>query len=356
MRKGATALAAVLCATLPPSLAHCRWWWPPPRSSDPGIKAGPCGSDPFGAAPPTAIQPGQLSLTFLNTVAHSGTPWRIALRREGSGAAASFEDCVLLDHIPGEVSPKTGVPDGLYRVTVTIPDIHCSRCSLQLFNPMTDKITRPSCTFDPARTIGPTGDAPLCGSNYFSCADVAINGTGVGALDAATCAPPASTAADGWPYSALEPLVYSKNEAATWRTVPDQFPTVDTFSGQVGGPTVRVLDTGAAPARFSTQVMPPNAAAVSRVGGRAGGGGGGEGGNGDGRLRTILAASLGGFLGCVLLAVLSRRVWAVSSHGASDGSSEQRTDSNSSAAGNDADHATGSISSAVTNVRETDTI
>ena len=322
-----THLAVLYCA-LSTALAHCRWWWPPPRSSDPGIKAGPCGADPFGST--TLIQPGQLSLTWLNTVAHSGTPWRIALRREGD--APSFEDCVLLNHIPGEAHPKTGVPDGLYRVTVTIPDIQCTRCTLQLFNPMTDKITRPSCTFDPAHTIGPTGDAPTCGSNYFSCADVSINGTGTAPLDATTCASLASAA--GWPYSKLEPLVYNKDEAATWTAVPDEFPTVDSFSQQATGATIRVLGEAGMPAYFSAQAMPRDGDAATTM--RRGRPEGSDGEDGGARLHVILASSLGGVCVCVLLFVLARRsCGSLHQRKRKHNASEQRSDA-FAAAGNNA--------------------
>lgn len=55
-----------------------------------------------------------------------------------------------------------------YRISVNIPDIDCERCSLQVSNPMTDKIPQNTTCTDPDGT---------CFSVYHSCANVAIMGT-----------------------------------------------------------------------------------------------------------------------------------------------------------------------------------
>jgi hypothetical protein len=71
----------------------------------------------------------------------SGAPTRIALSRDGE----DIYDCVLLDHIPANPAsrPSFGQDSTYtqYRITIMIPDVQCERCSLQLVNPMTDKIS-----------------------------------------------------------------------------------------------------------------------------------------------------------------------------------------------------------------------
>jgi hypothetical protein len=56
-----------------------------------------------------------------------------------------------------------------YNVKLIIPDINCPRCSLQLVNPMTDKINRGSCCPYPTGTNN-------CQSVYHSCANIVITG------------------------------------------------------------------------------------------------------------------------------------------------------------------------------------
>jgi len=55
-------------------------------------------------------------------------------------------------------------------VKLIIPNINCTRCSIQIVNPMTDKIPGGSCC------PYPTGDN-FCKSVYHSCANVIIAGT-----------------------------------------------------------------------------------------------------------------------------------------------------------------------------------
>lgn len=80
---------------------------------------------------------------------------------------------VLLDHIPhnDQSDPtafveKTYVP---YKISVNIPDVKCSKCSLQLLYIMTDKSVKcgvPTCYYNPA-------DAACKGSTDVSAATCA---------------------------------------------------------------------------------------------------------------------------------------------------------------------------------------
>jgi len=203
---------------------HFRWKYPVPRSNGDNIKQGPCGpGSTFGETGVTEIKPGKLTITFENTIPHTGAPWRLALASVGADGSqnfiTAFEDCVLLDHIPSETSPQRMT----YRLSVDIPDVSCERCTLQLLNPMTDKITIDSCLYDPANTQGPTGNSPTCGSNYHSCADVKITGTGT--FNVQNCKEPSN-----WPWrtgqpvgngGSAAPLRYHQNEVAEWATDVD---------------------------------------------------------------------------------------------------------------------------------------
>jgi hypothetical protein len=80
-------------------------------------------------------------------------------------------------------------------LTVTIPDVNCPQCTLQLLSPMTDKISSETCTYNPLDATGNSNGQ--CFSNYHSCADVSIAGTG--SMAGANCAALAGGA--GWPFA-----------------------------------------------------------------------------------------------------------------------------------------------------------
>ena len=80
-------------------------------------------------------------------------------------------------------------------MTVTIPDVNCPQCTLQLLSPMTDKISSETCTYNPLDATGNSNGQ--CFSNYHSCADVSIAGTG--SMAGANCAALAGGA--GWPFA-----------------------------------------------------------------------------------------------------------------------------------------------------------
>jgi hypothetical protein len=75
--------------------AHSRWRCPEARSSDTGIKAGPCGdeTDDFDSplllpggddddAAVLEIAPGPMRVTFEESIHHTGAPFRISLSGE----------------------------------------------------------------------------------------------------------------------------------------------------------------------------------------------------------------------------------------------------------------------------------
>ena len=123
--------------------AHSRIGCPAARSPSTNIKVGPCGSaGPNPDNPLTTIAPGLLTVRIDESIRHVGAPFRISLSQDGTDNGA----CTLLDHIPAnpQSRPNYGDEDSYthYYITVAIPDVACDRCSLQLANPMTDKIGR----------------------------------------------------------------------------------------------------------------------------------------------------------------------------------------------------------------------
>ena len=116
-----------------------------------------------------------------------------------------------------------------YYISVNIPDVSCSKCSLQLLYVMTDKTTKcgvETCFYNPADSAcsghtsaseGTCAGAPtntpctaedLCFCNYHSCADVSISGRVP--LAQATFGQP-----QDWPYATMQEGYYG-TEAADW--------------------------------------------------------------------------------------------------------------------------------------------
>ena len=169
--------ACVWCAVIiVPADSHSRLGCPPSRSPDTNIKSGPCGAQTGDfTGPTTTVAPGLFTIKIEESIAHTGAPFRIALSNEEDDS----KSCVLLDHIPANPASKpqfgqeaTWTP---YYVTVVIPDVQCNKCSLQLQNPMTDKIGGrgwKECTYP-----GPAEDGQTCFSVYHSCANIKITGS-----------------------------------------------------------------------------------------------------------------------------------------------------------------------------------
>jgi len=182
--------------------AHSRFACPTPRSSDPGIKNGPCGNQTNDfTGPIMVIAPGPMTIVWEEAVFHHGAPWRFSLSNLDNDTVA----CVLLDHVPHNDYPANipNISDNStyvkYYITLIIPDVKCARCALQLANPMTDKIPNGTYCTDPYGS---------CASVYHSCANVQI--TGSGSFDSLTCSQP-----DAWPRASLQAGNYTQ-EPEIW--------------------------------------------------------------------------------------------------------------------------------------------
>jgi hypothetical protein len=160
-RLASCALAAlVLCLlSTSPALAHIRLDSPANRYND--QKNGPCGAvSDQRTDRVTVFEPGQtITVEWEETIKHP-SHFRIAFSASGT---ADFEDprdfddfytndAVLLDNIPDREEA------GFYQAQVTLPDIECEDCTLQLIQVMYDK--------------------SLANAFYWQCADLVLRAGG----------------------------------------------------------------------------------------------------------------------------------------------------------------------------------
>ncbi len=231
--------ASLLASLLSRVTAHSRWVCPPPADASIGLKLAPCGG--AGAASALHVQPaaftaapGPLTVSWEEGVPHAGAPTRIALALEDTPAGWA-RACVLLDHIPHRDAPLgappvvPGVP-GSYtrsRLTLTLPDVRCDRCVLQLVTAMTDGAHGvphgARCALRPFGSVEGNNDdddeartLPLCPA-YFSCATIAINGTAANTAANATAASACGAPPADWPHARAAANVYgSAADVGRW--------------------------------------------------------------------------------------------------------------------------------------------
>lgn len=140
--------------------AHLDLLTPTPRTKS--LKQGPCGAGPGDPRGPTVatFKPGEkIMLTWNEYVDHPGH-FRVAFDDDGQDIFVDpegFDDVsggpgVLLDGI----ADKNG---GDYAIEVTLPNIECDNCVLQVIQVMSDK--------------PPYGDG---NDMYYQCADIALEG------------------------------------------------------------------------------------------------------------------------------------------------------------------------------------
>jgi hypothetical protein len=133
-------------------------------------KTGPCGTS---CAPPrsnvTELEPGStITVRWTETVNHTGH-YRISFDDSGDDAfqnPTSYDDIQQTPTLPVLLDGIADQSGGQYEAQVTLPDIECDNCTLQLIQVMTDK-------------------APCCDGNdfYYRCADLTLR-YGAGGGDA----------------------------------------------------------------------------------------------------------------------------------------------------------------------------
>ncbi len=124
---------------------HARLNSPTPRNNNSGIKSGPCGG--LARSPdPTLVQGGQpLTINWEETVNHPGK----FLFSLSMGNDADFQQIQQIND-----NQDSGATPHFYSTTVTLPNINCDSCTLQLIQSMEENPNAPS--------------------YYYSCADLKI--------------------------------------------------------------------------------------------------------------------------------------------------------------------------------------
>ena len=268
-----------------PARAHLDLLSPPPRTNQ--LKQGPCGAGPGDPRGPTVAtyKPGEkIIVTWNEYVDHPGH-YRIALDPDGQDdffEPATFDD---ISGGPGVI--MDGIPDkngGDYSQEITLPDIECDNCVLQVIQMMTDK--------------KPYGDG---NDLYYQCADIAIVGeAGATSGDTSTTDPgttpvPGTTGAES----------SSAGETGGATTGGPGSEGGETAAGSTGGDTATTASTAA-----STTDDPTGSATATggaTADGTGTGGGTSDGADGDKGCGCRGEAGGAGWLGLALLPLLLRR-------------------------------------------------
>ena len=169
-----SALALVVVAAAAPAAGHIQMDFPTPRFNDGNNKWCPCGtggdgsranngcarsvSDPNRGATSNAFTAGQtITLQWRETVDHSG---RFRVSFDDDGADQPDFDA----HILNDISDPVG-NSGAHTLDVTLPNVNCANCTLQLIQVMNGD------TVDPVAT-------PV--NSYFQCANLVLTGATAG--------------------------------------------------------------------------------------------------------------------------------------------------------------------------------
>lgn len=116
-----------------------------PRSTNPGIKSGPCGGLP--RLTPAVVQTGStITVTWEETIQHPG-------RYEFYFSAANDQNFQMLKMVADTQDGTADLPHQ-YTTTLTMPSQPCTACTLQMIQVMTEN--------------------PLMPSLYYSCADIVL--------------------------------------------------------------------------------------------------------------------------------------------------------------------------------------
>ena len=183
----------VAVTLLVPSVAsaHIQLMYPPARTTM--LKNRHCG-DPAAprSANPKVLLPGSpLTVVWYETIEHPGH-YRISFDNDGTdffvppnttATTVGMDPTVMIDLIP-DVQGNFPVQGRRYETTITLPNIECTNCTLQVTQMMTDK--------PPYTTDAASNDI------YFQCADIALRAPGgIDAGPDAATRPDAASGLDG---------------------------------------------------------------------------------------------------------------------------------------------------------------
>ncbi len=162
-------LLVVAALTVPTvASAHIALQDPPPRTTM--QKARHCGDStvPRSANPKVLVPGSTYTVKWLETVDHTGH-FRISFDNDGNeffippnatATTVGMDPTVLIDLIP-DVQGNLPATGRAYSQTITLPNIECTNCTLQVIQLMTDK---------PPYTTAATSD-----DIYFQCADIVLS-------------------------------------------------------------------------------------------------------------------------------------------------------------------------------------
>ncbi len=149
-------LAASVLLSAGTAEAHLQLSYPPARTTS--QKQGPCGLTGLARGPAMTLAPGAtITVTWDETINHPGH-YRISFDADGDDdfvVPATAEELYSDDSVL-----EDGIADangGSYSQVITLPDIECSTCTLQVIQLMTDK--------------APYGDG---NDLYYQCADLVL--------------------------------------------------------------------------------------------------------------------------------------------------------------------------------------
>lgn len=162
------ALAILLAPAV--AAAHVRITAPTPRSST-DLKARHCGVTGSPRANIHTVKPGSsLHLVWDEYIVHPGW-FRISFQQNGDTfeiPPASSGGGYPTENLTGKIDPGTGsliiadrIAHGTLSMDVTLPNVECTNCTLQLIQMMTDK---------PPYSINTTSD-----DIYFACVDLVLS-------------------------------------------------------------------------------------------------------------------------------------------------------------------------------------
>ena len=119
-----------------------------PRNNNAGLKSGPCGQVPKQSAAPTLNAGEKIVVSWEETIDHPG---RFEFRFSTDGDVTFSAPVTIQDTANGPTPHQ-------YSVELTLPNVTCDNCTLQLIQVMTENPNNPS--------------------NYYSCADFKLVGGG----------------------------------------------------------------------------------------------------------------------------------------------------------------------------------
>ena len=168
-----------LLATASVANAHIRLDSPRPRTTE--LKTGPCGAPgSTRGSNVTVLAPGAtIEVAWTETINHPGH-YRVSFDADGQDFTVplSFTDLTqTMNVLVDDIADRSG-SNLVYKQMVTLPNITCENCTLQVIQMMTDK--------------PPYGDG---NDIYFQCADIALR-TGTPTPDAPMALVDAPTGGD----------------------------------------------------------------------------------------------------------------------------------------------------------------